>query len=123
MYELLVDDSFSAAHFLRDYEGRCRNLHGHNWRVSLAVRVEGLDHAGIGIDFRMLKKHLREVLERVDHCNLNETAPFLDMNPTAENISRWLFGLLSEKIDSEGAKLWSVRVWESESASVIYTRE
>ena len=56
MYLTTIAKTFSAAHFLREYEGRCENLHGHNWRVEVTVRCEELDRAGMGLDFRVIKE-------------------------------------------------------------------
>jgi len=120
MYELIVEASFSAAHNLRGYEGACENLHGHNWRVEAVVASSKLDGIGMALDFKKLKAALKGVLERLDHKYINECAPFDKENPTAENISRYIYVELSKAVFSLGVKVARVRVWESDNASAVY---
>lgn len=120
MYELIVEASFSAAHNLRGYEGACENLHGHNWRVEAAVASTKLDGLGMALDFRKLKAALKSVLERLDHKYINEVTPFDKDNPTAENISRFIYTELAKAAEGLGVRLARVRVWESDNASAVY---
>lgn len=121
MYELIVEASFSAAHNLRGYEGACENLHGHNWRVEAAVVSAKLDGLGMAIDFRKLKAALKAVLERLDHKYINEVPPFDKDNPTAENLSRFIYAELAKSAGGLGVKVARVRVWESDNASAVYS--
>jgi 6-pyruvoyltetrahydropterin/6-carboxytetrahydropterin synthase len=115
MYEVVVEDSFSAAHYLREYEGNCEKLHGHNWKVQVCVRKRRLNKLGMVVDFRELKKELKKVLSILDHSYLNELAYFKKRNPTTENIAQFIFKKLSAKI-----KIFSVSVWEAESCFARY---
>lgn len=120
MYELFVTGSFSAAHHLRGYGNPCENPHGHNFRVVAYVRCEGLDAIGIGIDFKTLRARLREVLADLDHTDLNRTAAFAEVNPTAENIARHVFERLREKIGDSPARLVRVTVGEHDDSGATY---
>ncbi len=120
MYELMIEDSFAAAHQLCGYEGSCENLHGHNWRVQLAVRTKKLNKIGLGIDFKLLKQALETYLKTLDHTNLNQLPAFAQENPSSENIARWLYRQLSRDAGLQGVELVRVTVWESENACASY---
>ncbi len=115
-----VTASFSAAHFLGAYRGTCEEIHGHNYRVEAVVGSEDLDRIGLSLDFRHLRKALQAVLKELGHRMLNETAQFREMNPSAENIARWIFEELSGALAEEGADLIEVRVWETPDAWAAY---
>lgn len=123
MYEIFVEDSFSAAHQIREYSGNCENLHGHNWKVKVFVKTSKLDNLGLGLDFRLLKKHVKEVLDLLDHKNLSETVFFKEKNPTSENIAEFIFGKLSGSLNFNGIKISKVEVHESKGSGVIYSEE
>ena len=121
MFELDITRDFSAAHSLRGYNGNCSLLHGHNWTVQVFVRAEKLDSVGIAMDFKLLKKELNELLDELDHKNLNDLPAFKEMNPTSENIARYLYGRLKDVVAKEpGAQLARVRVCESPSSGASY---
>jgi 6-pyruvoyltetrahydropterin/6-carboxytetrahydropterin synthase len=125
MYEVTVDGRFSAAHNLRGYDGDCEHLHGHNYDVRVAVRVANLDELGLGIDFRELKKALATIIEELDHKYLNDDIREFGsegMNPTTENLARFIFGRISEQKLPNGAKPEKITVWESPDCSVTYSR-
>jgi len=119
MYELTVEGTFSSAHNLREYEGECENLHGHNWRVVVVLGAEGLNRLGMVMDFRDLKAALKRVMEPLDHSYLNETPPFDALNPTTENICRHIAGELG-KILPPGIAVRRVSCWESERCGAGY---
>jgi 6-pyruvoyltetrahydropterin/6-carboxytetrahydropterin synthase len=123
MYHLTVHTSFAAAHNLINYQGDCENLHGHNWKVEVTVAARELDHAGLGIDFKILKARLRELLQTLDHKYLNQLEPFQQLSPSSENIARHLFGALSAQLDNGNVTLERVNVWESDYACASYTRD
>jgi 6-pyruvoyltetrahydropterin/6-carboxytetrahydropterin synthase len=110
---LRVRDKFQAAHFLKGYQGRCENVHGHTFQVEVAIEVRELDSIGLGIDFALIKKTLAEALP--DHTLLND---IYDFNPSAENMARRLFEILSASFPVR-----SVTVWESEDASATYSED
>jgi 6-pyruvoyltetrahydropterin/6-carboxytetrahydropterin synthase len=120
MYELMIETQFSAAHQLRGYQGKCEKLHGHNWRVQVTVSAEKLNTIGIAIDFHELKKLTNEALQGLDHSFLNDVFPFTELNPSSENIARWLFDTIRKKVRERNVTLTSVTVWESETASATY---
>ncbi|MCD8141246.1 MAG: 6-carboxytetrahydropterin synthase QueD [Planctomycetaceae bacterium] len=119
MYYLQVEGDFASAHQLREYKGKCENLHGHNWLVRVRVRGERLNPLGMLMDFGDLKKLLRDTLEELDHKFLNETAPFDRINPTSENLAMHLCERLDVKMP-EGVRIHEVTVWESEKCAATY---
>ncbi len=123
MYRLKVLTSFAAAHCLINYHGDCENLHGHNWRVEVTVRARELDDAGLGIDFKILKAETNQLLKTLDHKYLNELAPFEGMSPSSENIARYLFRELSNKLNTDNIKLEIITVWESDFACASFSEE
>lgn len=122
-YTLGISDHFDSAHFLKNYNGACANLHGHTWKVDILVSSEKLDEIGMAIDFKILKKMLKSIIEKYDHHLINEIEPFDKINPTAENLSREIYMMLKENLSKEypNAKLESVTVWESPKAFVTYS--
>ncbi len=119
MYYLQVESDFASAHQLREYQGKCENLHGHNWRVLLKVKSRQLDASGMALDFGILKKILKECLERLDHKFLNETPPFDKVNPTSENLARHLFEEIGALLPGSVA-VHELTVWESEKCAATY---
>jgi len=120
MYELMVETTFSSAHQLRGYRGKCEALHGHNWKVQVYVQAESLNEIDLAIDFHELKKYTNEVVEQLDHAFLNEIFPFTEINPSSENMAKWIFDSLKKKMDQEIVQLVAVTVWESDTASATY---
>lgn len=124
MYELTTIVDFEAAHRLADYPGKCCRLHGHNWKVEVTVGGEGLDDLGMLIDFRVLKQEVNKVIETLDHYYLNEIEPFRTVNPTAENIARYVYQeLKSHLVVSRGVAVTLVKVWESPHSAAVYREE
>ncbi|MCD4812539.1 6-carboxytetrahydropterin synthase QueD [bacterium] len=120
MYDIVIETEISAAHQLREYCGKCENLHGHNWKVRLEVSCEILDKLGMGIDFTDLKKVLNEVLARYDHAMLNDLEAFQKINPTSENLANVIYQQCVHAIKTYPVKMKSVSVWESTKAFVRY---
>jgi 6-pyruvoyltetrahydropterin/6-carboxytetrahydropterin synthase len=123
MYVLTIKSDFAAAHQIRGYQGACENLHGHNWKVELTITASKLNELGIVIDFREMQRILDEVLDQLDHKNLNELTPFRKTNPTSENICYWLFQELEKRLSSPGIKLDKVTVRETDKYAATYCRE
>ena len=126
MYTISVEDKFSSAHQLRGYKGKCENLHGHNWKVILSVAGNVLDECGMLIDFHELKIILKGVLANLDHTNINEFGIFKKINPTTENLAKYIFEevgkcLIEKNITN--AKVHKVTVYESEGSSCEYINE
>jgi 6-pyruvoyltetrahydropterin/6-carboxytetrahydropterin synthase len=123
MYYLTVESHFSSAHQLREYEGKCENLHGHNFRVELTVRGERLNSIGLLIDFNDIKKALKEVMNYIDHKNLNDLPEFAEKNPSSENLAEFIFFDVENKLQEfEGVETYSVTVFESETSRCTYKK-
>ena len=122
MYEVSVEETFAAAHNLRDYKGKCENLHGHNYNVRVALAGAELDHVGLLYDFVHLKQVIQGVIASLDHHYLNEFPPFDALNPSAENIARHICDEISKQIREtpNGAGIASITVWETETTAATY---
>ncbi|HSA06524.1 MAG TPA: 6-carboxytetrahydropterin synthase QueD [Candidatus Gastranaerophilales bacterium] len=116
MFELTVESQFSSAHHLLNYEGKCENVHGHNWKVEVMIEGEHLDKSGMLIDFKIIKQLLNEVLEELDHKDLNNLDAFKNVSPSSENIARFIYWELKEKLP----QLKKISVWETEKAKASY---
>ena len=121
MYELKTISQFGAAHQLRDIGGKCENLHGHNWKIETYVKGEELDKNGLLVDFKVIKEAVEKILDELDHKFLNELEYFKDMNPSSENIARFIYEALSGELNRENIKVSRITVWESDSACATYT--
>ena len=123
MYEVRVEADFAAAHFLRDYHGKCENLHGHNYKVYAHVSGSNLDEGGMLLDFTQIKKTLRNVCELLDHKNLNDF-DYFDQNPSAERIATFIAGKILESIpelkDKNGTHLHAIDVFETDTSRARY---
>ena len=117
MFEIKVKADFSAAHNLRNYEGKCEKLHGHNWIVEAAFRYKKLDENGLAVDFRIAKAALKDAVEEFDHSYLNELGYFKKTNPTSENIAKFIFDSIKKEIKG----IYSVAVWENERSCAVYS--
>ncbi len=124
MFELKVRSHFSAAHKILEHSGKCQNLHGHNWNVDVTVQSPQLDRIGLAVDFSHLKFTLKEILEPLDHVNLNELTIFstVETNPTAENLSRHIFNEFRGRIRqlAPQAQVKRVDVYETDTCSASY---
>lgn len=120
MYELMIETKFAAAHQLRNYNGKCERLHGHNWKVEVYVAAENLNDIGLAIDFKVLKDTTNELLAVLEHSFVNDVFPFTEINPSSENIAKWLYDGLSKKLNDGNLLVSSVRIWESDTASASY---
>ena len=124
MYELSVKSEFEAAHFIKNYPGKCARLHGHNWTVEALAQGSKLNELGILIDFKVFKSELNKILDELDHQYLNELEIFATKNPTAENIAKEIFDKLSvSEIFTDTTKLTAVKVYESPKSCVTYYPE
>ncbi len=119
MYRVKVVSGFSAAHFLREYKGKCESLHGHNWKIEAVVASQDLDKLGLVIDFGELKKQLNEVLAEFDHVCINDLEFFKEHNPTSEYIAAYIFKKLKPRF-SAPLVLDEIRVWEKDSSCATY---
>jgi 6-pyruvoyltetrahydropterin/6-carboxytetrahydropterin synthase len=122
MFEVKVIDKFSAAHRLVGYEGNCERIHGHNYKVEVCVSSSELNSMGLVIDFRLVRRLLGGILKDMDHQYLNDLDAFMDQNPSAENIARYIYNRLTKDIPPP-VKLLAVRVWENDDCCATYSKE
>jgi 6-pyruvoyltetrahydropterin/6-carboxytetrahydropterin synthase len=122
MYELIVHTGFSAAHRLREYQGDCENLHGHNWKLDVVLGADKLDRLGMVCDFRVVKQHLAMVTDKLDHKYLNELPDFATENPTTENVARFVCRELAKLLPA-GVRVARVTAWESDGCGATYFNE
>ena len=120
MYELKVVTRFAAAHQLTMVGEKCENMHGHNWKVEVHVTGEKLDHAGVLVDFGIIKKHVAAIMTQLDHKYLNELEYFKNHQPSSENIAFFVATELQKKMDGSAAKVSRVTAWESDDSSATY---
>jgi 6-pyruvoyltetrahydropterin/6-carboxytetrahydropterin synthase len=121
MFEVTVEESFAAGHALRNYHGKCENVHGHNYRVQVTLEGESLDQTGLLVDFVELKKQLNLIVERMDHRFLNDVPPFDALNPSAENMARYIYEELAAGMEGKApARVAAVRLWETDACSATY---
>jgi 6-pyruvoyltetrahydropterin/6-carboxytetrahydropterin synthase len=118
--DIFIKTHFSGGHHLREYPGNCEHPHGHNWKVQVTVRATELDHLGMGIDFKTLKKQVNMVIDELDHRDLNEHPAFKDINPSSEHISIYIFNRLQEALHTDRYSLYAVQVRETDTSGVIY---
>jgi 6-pyruvoyltetrahydropterin/6-carboxytetrahydropterin synthase len=121
MFEVTIEESFAAGHALRNYHGRCENVHGHNYRCHVTIEGAHLDEIGLLVDFVALKKVVHAVLDRMDHQWLNDFPPFDAINPSAENMAKHIYEQVVEGMkDTAGVRVASVKLWETDLASATY---
>ena len=124
MFEITIEESFAAGHALRNYRGKCENVHGHNYRCQVQVEGEDLDDIGLLVDFVELKRVVHSVLDRMDHQWLNDWPPFDKLNPSAENMARYFYQQVSGELRG-GARqnpirVAEVKIWETDTATATY---
>ena len=121
MFEVTVQQTFAAGHALRNYRGKCENVHGHNYRIEVKVQGEQLDSIGLLVDFVELKRVMKEVIEYLDHQFINDLKPFDKINPSAENIAKFFHDRISEGLHTDTpVAVAEVKVWETDTSSAVY---
>jgi len=121
MFEVSVEETFAAGHALRNYRGKCENVHGHNFRVQVTLEGSQLDATGLLVDFLEVKNLMSAVIGRLDHQFLNDVPPFDSKNPSAENIAQYFFEEISQGLDTtRGVRVGAVRLWETDTSSATY---
>ena len=123
MYRLTIMTDFAAAHNLINYQGDCENLHGHNWKVEVRVRAIELNNAGLGVDFKILKKETKQLLELLDHKYLNDLPMFKGLSPSSEHICKYLYDELGKILNDDNITIECVTVWESDRACASYSAD
>ena len=120
MIEVSVEQSFAAGHALRNYHGKCENVHGHNYKVRITVAGEQLDQTGLLVDFLEVKRLMGAVIDYLDHRFINDLAPFDLINPSAENIAKYFYDRVSPGIDTNAVKISEIKVWETDTSAAVY---
>ena len=120
MYDIFIKTHFAVAHHLRDYPGDCEKPHGHNWKVDVTVRATELDQCGMGIDFKILKKTVKEVIDQLDHNDLNTLPAFREKNPSSEHIAEFIFSKVKALLSSDRYSIYSVKVMETDTQGLTY---
>ena len=116
MFELKAEMYFSAAHHLLNYDGACENQHGHNWKVEAFVSGEILDKSNILVDYKVIKKNLKEVLDYLDHKDINELPEFKGISPSSEILSKYIYKEMKERIPQTS----KIAVWETPTSRACY---
>ena len=124
MYEVTVEDSFAAGHYLRNYKGKCENPHGHNYKIRVTLAGGELDKAGLLVDFKDLREVMRQVIDPLDHQMINDIEPFTELNPSAENLAKYFFDQNNERLrelTNGRVHVKDVTVFETESTTATYS--
>jgi len=125
MFQVSVEETFSAGHALRGYRGKCENVHGHNYRVRVTLEGPQLDAIGLLVDFTQLKQVIREIMGRLDHQFMNDLEPFKTVNPSAENVAKYFYHEVTAADEgaAAGARVTDVILWERIRAGRKYRPE
>jgi 6-pyruvoyltetrahydropterin/6-carboxytetrahydropterin synthase len=120
-FEVMIERNFSSAHQLRGYQGKCENLHGHNYKIEICARGRELDNIGLLVDFGELKTAADEVVQYLDHRNINELPPFdVELNPSAENLARYILERVASRVGDERVQIYKVRCFETPTSIATY---
>jgi 6-pyruvoyltetrahydropterin/6-carboxytetrahydropterin synthase len=122
MWEISSAVNVAARHQIRNVSGDGGRVHDHRWRVRAVVRASTLDATGWVLDFGVLSARLRELVAPYDGTFMNHVAPFDDVNPTRENVARFLADALAAKVDDGRARVHSVEIWEDDVCCATYFR-
>ena len=124
VYEVTVDDTFAAGHFLRNYKGKCENPHGHNYKVRVTLAGRELDKAGLLLDFKDLREVMKHVIDRLDHQMINEIEPFTVLNPSAENLAKYFYdetNVRLKNVTSGRVFVKDVTIYETDTTTAKYS--
>lgn len=120
-FEVMIERNFSSAHQLRGYRGKCENLHGHNYKIEIYARGRELNNTGLLVDFVELKRAADEIVNFLDHKNINELPPFdEELNPSAENLARFILERIAARLDDDRARVYKVRCFETPTSVATY---
>ena len=124
MFEVMIERNFSSAHQLRGYRGKCENLHGHNYKIEIFARGRELDNIGLLVDFGDLKAAADEIVQYLDHRNINELPPFdAELNPSAENLARYILERVAARVGDPRVQVYKVRCYETPTSVATYQVE
>jgi len=123
MFEVTVEDTFAAGHYLRNYKGKCENPHGHNYRVRVTLVGRELDKAGLLLDFKDLRHVMKPVIDRLDHQMMNDIEPFTTINPSAENLAKYFYDETNQRMQTHTngrVSVKAVKVFETDETTATY---
>jgi 6-pyruvoyltetrahydropterin/6-carboxytetrahydropterin synthase len=120
MFEISVEHTFAAGHALRNYKGKCENVHGHNYKVRVTLAGDKLNAEGLLMDFVDLRSEIKELVEKLDHHFLNDIPPFDQLNPTAENLAKYICDGIELRARNQELRVQGVTVWETDATSATY---
>jgi 6-pyruvoyltetrahydropterin/6-carboxytetrahydropterin synthase len=123
MYEISVDCTFAAGHALRNYKGKCENVHGHNYKVRVTLAGDKLNAQGLLMDFAQLRAEIKGLVEKLDHHFLNDIPPFDQLNPSAENLAKYICDEIEVRAGNQGLQVQGVTVWETDTTAATYRPE
>ena len=124
MFEVTVEDTFAAGHYLRNYKGKCEKPHGHNYKVRVTLAGKDLDKAGLLVDFKDLREVMKHVIDRLDHQMMNDVEPFTELNPSAENLAKYFFDESNSRLQRvTNGRVWikNVTVFETDTTTATYS--
>jgi len=124
MFEVTVEDSFAAGHYLRNYKGKCEKPHGHNYKIRVTLAGKELDKAGLLLDFKDLREVMKHVIERLDHQMINDIEPFTLLNPSAENMAKYFYDQANLKlrdVTNGRVTVKNVTVFETDTTTATYS--
>ena len=120
-FEVMIERNFSSAHQLRGYKGKCENLHGHNYKIEIYARGSELNNIGLLVDFVELKEAADEIVQYLDHRNINELPPFdEELNPSAENLARFILERVARRVADDRVQIYKVRCFETPTSIATY---
>jgi 6-pyruvoyltetrahydropterin/6-carboxytetrahydropterin synthase len=121
MFEVSVEQTFAAGHALRNYKGKCENVHGHNYRVRITMEGDQLDSTGLLVDFLDVKSLIGGVVDYLDHQFINDLPPFDELNPSAENLAKYFYDRVSGGLKNDVlVRVSEVTIWETDTSSAVY---
>ena len=124
MYEVTVEDTFAAGHYLRNYKGKCEKPHGHNYKIRVTLAGAELDKAGLLLDFKDLKDVMKHAIDRLDHQMINDIEPFTVLNPSAENLSKYFYDETNARlkdVTNGRVRVKDVTVFETDTTTARYS--
>ena len=124
MFEVTVEDSFAAGHYLRNYKGKCEKPHGHNYKVRITLAGQQLDKAGLLLDFKDLREVMKHIIDRLDHQMINELAPFTELNPSAENLAKYFYDETNDRLNGTTGgrvRVKHVTIFETDTTTATYS--
>jgi 6-pyruvoyltetrahydropterin/6-carboxytetrahydropterin synthase len=121
MYEIVVEQQIESAHYLRGYKGKCENVHGHTYGITVRLKADKLNDIGLVYDFTDVKRLLDAVLDKYDHKLLNDIPPFDKINPSAENIAATVCREFQSKLTGAPVTVKAIEVWENTRQGIVFT--